>query len=63
MTTGHILSWIYNCTKPGNWSIDNATTEQFALHISILQLHIAQIVINCMLKYALDDSHVKSYEH
>ena len=28
---GHILSRIYNCTKHGNRSIDNATTAHFAL--------------------------------
>src|SRR6218665_2166063 len=36
---GHILSRIYNCTKHGNWPLDNATTARFTLHISILQLH------------------------
>ena len=36
---GIILSRIYNCTKPGNRPIDNATTAHFTLHISILQPH------------------------
>jgi len=36
---GHILSRIYNCTKPGNRSIDNTAAAHFTLHISILQLH------------------------
>jgi|SRR6218665_626408 len=43
---GPILSKIYNCTKHGNWKIDNATTAHFTLHISIFnctscdQLHV-----------------------
>jgi len=36
---GHILSRIYNCTKPGNRPINNVTIAQFTLPISILQLH------------------------
>ena len=34
--TEHILSRIYNCTKHGYQSIDNATTAHFTLHILIL---------------------------
>jgi len=37
--TEHILSRIYNCTKPDNRLTDNAATAHFTLHISILQLH------------------------
>ena len=48
----HILSRIYNCAKPANRPIDNAPTAHFTLHNSILQSS-AQIVVNCMLKYAL----------
>jgi len=29
---------LYNCTKCGNWSIDNVTAAHYTLHISILQL-------------------------
>jgi len=36
---GHILSRIYNCTKPGNRPIDNATTAHVTVHISFLKLH------------------------
>ena len=44
--SGHILSRIYNCTKPGNRPIDDAATAHF-------DVTTAQIVINCTLKYAL----------
>src|SRR6218665_3221924 len=28
----NILSWIYNCTKPSNRSLDNATTARFKVY-------------------------------
>src|SRR6218665_895433 len=33
ITSGHILSRIYNCTKPGNRPIDTAATAYFTLRI------------------------------
>src|SRR6218665_364879 len=32
---GIILSWIYDCIKPGNRPIDTAATAHFTLHISM----------------------------
>jgi len=40
MHAEHILSRIYNCTKPGIRPNDNAATTHFIRHISILQLHV-----------------------
>jgi len=55
--SGHVLSRIYNCTKPGYWPIDNAATAQ--LHCTFYnctncdQLHVKICPVSCHLLAAV----------